>query len=155
MRARSMVNTILGVVLMGSGVLASGALASSPAAAAKSHPRLVVRPSGSLKNGQTVKVRGLHFTANDSIYLVECLAKATGQAECDISTTVPVTISAKGTFGWTKFKVKTGTIGTATCGTTRTNLKRCAISAGNMSGGDSAVARITFIMPSPKNKGKA
>ncbi|HUX03369.1 MAG TPA: neocarzinostatin apoprotein domain-containing protein [Acidimicrobiales bacterium] len=155
MRARSIVNTILGVVLMGSGVLASEVLASAPAGATKSHPRLVVRPSGSLKNSQTVKVRGLHFTPNDAVYLVECLAKATGQAGCDISTTVPVTINAKGAFGWTKFKVKTGDIGTATCGTKRTDLKKCAISAGNVTGGDSTVARITFVMPSPKNKGKA
>ena len=122
------------------------------AGAAKAKPHLVVTPSGSVKNNQVVKVRGLGFKAGDSIYLTECLATATGPAGCNIATATPVTVNAKGAFGWTKFKILSGTIGTGTCGTKKADLKSCAISAGNASGGDSAVFRITFVMPPGKNK---
>ena len=126
-------------------------LAAPIAGAAKAKPHLVVTPSGSVRNNQVVKVRGVGFKAHDTVYLTECLATATGAGGCDIATATPVTVSAKGTFAWTKFKILSGHIGSGTCGTKKTDLKRCAISAGNMNGGDSAVFRITFVMPA---KGK-
>ena len=134
--------------------LGSLLLVGAPVAGAtKAKPHLVVTPSGSVKNGEIVKVRGVGFTAHDSLYLIECLAKASGQSGCDMKTLTPVTVNAKGAFAWTKFKIVSGTIGSGTCGTTKTNLKACAISAGNATGGDSAVFRITFVMPPGKNKG--
>ena len=152
MRVRSIVNATAGVLLMFTGVVGGAVLTSTAGGAATSHPSLVVRPSGSLKNNETVKVRGLHFTPNDTVFLVECLANAKGQGSCDTSAPVMVNVNGKGTFGWTKFKVHTGTIGSGTtagtCGTKRTDLKKCAISAGNASGGDSTMARITFVMAS-------
>ncbi|HSN02164.1 MAG TPA: neocarzinostatin apoprotein domain-containing protein [Acidimicrobiales bacterium] len=123
------------------------------AGAVKATPHLFVTPSGSVRNGETVKVRGVAFKPHDSIYLIECLAKASGQSGCDMNTLTPVSVNAKGAFGWTKFKIASGKIGSGTCGTKKTNLKACAISAGNASGGDSAVFRITFVMPPGKNKG--
>jgi hypothetical protein len=130
--------------------LALGSLivAATPVvASAKSSPRLFVSPSGALKAGQIVKVRGVGFKAHDAVFLTECLAKATGAGGCDIATATPVGINAKGAFGWTKFKVLSGHIGSGTCGTTKANLKNCAISAGNASGQDSATLRITFLAP--------
>jgi Neocarzinostatin family len=142
----------LSTLLVAAGVVAGGAL-NLAGATSKQAPQLVVRPSGSLgglHNKQIVKVRGQHFKAHDQLYLVECLAKASGSSGCDTSTATPVTVSAKGTFGWTNFQVHTGTIGTGTCGTSKTNLKACAISAGNATGGDTAAFRITFALPKKK-----
>lgn len=110
-------------------------------------PKLVVNPSVNLTKGQTVVVSGTGFTPNDAVYLVECLANASGQSGCDIATATPVTISAAGVLPLTNFIIVTGTIGNGTCGTTTSNLHACAISAGNASGGDSAVAPITFKAP--------
>ena len=158
MWSRRLLNVGLGAVLVAGGVIASGVVnLGVSGATTKVHPRLMVSPSGSLKNNQVVKVRGLHFTPKDTLYLVQCLVKAKDASGCNVTAPVPVTVNAKGAFSWTKFTVKTGTVGTgtavSTCGTKRTDLKNCAISAGNAAGGDSAVARITFIYPPGKNKG--
>ena len=138
----------LAVLGLGSSLLLSAPLAG----AATARPHLVVTPSGSVKAGQVVKVRGVDFKPHDTVYLTECLVAATGAKGCDISTATPVSVNAKGAFGWTKFKIVSGVIGSGTCGTKKTNLKNCAISAGNANGGDSAVFRITFVMPA---KGKS
>jgi hypothetical protein len=58
-----------------------------------------------------------------------------------------VTITASGTLPSTNFNVVTGTIGSGTCGTSSSNLKSCALSAGNAVGGDSASAPISFRAP--------
>lgn len=122
-------------------------LAATPVvASAKESPRLFIAPSGALKAGQVIKVRGAGFTPHDTVYLTECLAKAKNESGCDIPGIPPsVTINAKGAFGWTKFKVVSGTIGTGTCGTKKANLKDCAISVGNAAGKDTATHRITFV----------
>ncbi len=120
----------------------------TPRAATPASPRkLIVTPSTNLVKGQQVTVTGSGFTPHDQVYLVECQVKATGQNGCDVATATPVTISAKGVLPATKFSVVTGTVGSGTCGTKATNLKACAISAGNATGGDSAVAPITFKAP--------
>ena len=108
---------------------------------------LVVTPSTNLTKGQKVSVSGSGFTPNDQVYLVECLLKATGQNGCDVATATPVTITAKGVLPPTAFSVVTGVVGSGTCGTNASNLKACALSAGNASGGDSAVAPIVFKAP--------
>jgi len=113
-------------------------------ASAKSRPKVIVTPSHSLRAGQTVKVAGHGFTPGDSVYIVECMATAKDSTGCDIATAAPATITAKGVLTPTKFKIVTGVVGNGTCGTTKANLKRCAISVGNVTGGDSGVARITF-----------
>jgi hypothetical protein len=115
--------------------------------ALKASPTLVVTPNVNLTKGETVTFSGTGFTPNDEVYLVECLANAGGSSGCDTATAAPVTISAEGVLPSTKFSVLTGKIGSGTCGTTASNLKSCAVSAGNASGGDSAVAPITFRAP--------
>lgn len=129
--------------------LGSLVLAATPVvASAKGTPRLFISPTGGVKSGQVVKVRGVGFTPHDTVYLTECLATAKNQAGCNITGIPPsVTIGAKGAFGWTKFTVVSGRIGTGTCGTKKVNLKSCAISAGNASGKDTASLRITFLAP--------
>jgi hypothetical protein len=107
----------------------------------------VVKPKTALKNGQLVKVSGVGFTANDHVYIVECLAGATSAAKCDLKTLKAATISATGVLRATNFKVVTGKIGTGKCGTKKSNLNGCAISVANASKRDSKATRITFKMP--------
>jgi hypothetical protein len=108
---------------------------------------LVVKPKTGLKNGELVRVSGVGFTANDHVYIVECLAGATSQAKCDLKTLKAVTISATGALRATNFKVVAGKIGTGTCGTKKSNLNSCSISVANATKRDSKVVRITFRMP--------
>jgi len=134
--------------------LTSG-LVSVTNAAAVAGPKLVVTPSTNLRNGESVHVSGSGFKAGDTVYLVECLAKAKGQAGCKVSGIPPyATISATGRLPRTTFKVSTGKVGSGksagTCGTNKANLKNCAVSAGNAAGSDSAVAIITFKAPAKK-----
>jgi hypothetical protein len=121
---------------------------SVAAQAAAKAPHLVVTPVKGLKNGSVVKVSGSGFTPKDTIYIVQCRWKSTGEAGCKV--VIPplsVTVSASGTIPVTKFKVTTGAIGNAKCGTKKSNLNNCEVSAGNATGGDSASVRIQFVMP--------
>lgn len=133
----------LSIAIVGSTGLSSG-LVGLASANATSAPKLVVAPSVNLHTGEAVRVTGSGFTPGDSVYVVECLATATGAAGCNTLAAKPATISATGLLPKTYFKVMTGKIGTGTCGTKASNLKSCAITVGNISGGDSAVARIVF-----------
>lgn len=119
----------------------------TPRAPTTTTPKLVVSPATNLTKGQAVKVSGTGFTPNDVVYLVECMANASGQSGCDIATATPVTITASGMLPSTNFNVVTGRIGSGTCGTSSSNLKSCALSAGNAVGGDSASAPISFRAP--------
>lgn len=119
-------------------------------ASAASGPKLTVTPSTGLHNGEKVKVSGTGFKAGDSVYIVECLVTAKGESNCNILNTVPATISKTGVLPKSTFKVTTGKIGNGKCGTTAANAKDCAVSAGNISGGDSAVSRIAFKAPAKK-----
>jgi large repetitive protein len=112
-----------------------------------SSPRLMVTPSTGLSSGQRVTVSGSGFKPGDQVYLVECLAHPTGANSCDVASATPVTITAQGTLPPTQFTLVTGTVGGGTCGTTSSNLDACAVSAGNASGGDSAVEPIGFKAP--------
>jgi hypothetical protein len=132
--------------MLSTGVLTSG-LINVGGASATSTPKLVVTPSTGLKNHTTVEVSGSGFKPKDSVYITECQANAKGEAGCDIATATPVTITSKGLLPKTKFKVVTGTVGNGKCGTLATNLRKCAVSAGNVSGGDSAVFKIVFAAP--------
>lgn len=107
-------------------------------------PKIVVTPSANLRKGEAVKVSGTGFKAGDSVYIVQCLINATGEGGCDIANLKAVTISASGKLPPTYFHVTTGKVGHGKCGTATSNLKRCAVSVGNASGGDSAVAPIAF-----------
>lgn len=119
-------------------------------AAAARGPKLTVTPSTNLHNGEKVTVSGSGFKHGDSVYIVECLATAKGQSNCNILNTVAVTISKTGVLPKSTFKVSTGKIGNGKCGTTASNLKDCAVSVGNISGRDSAVFRIAFKAPAKK-----
>ncbi|MBW4029954.1 MAG: hypothetical protein HIU57_04650 [Acidobacteria bacterium] len=116
-----------------------------PKAAIVRSRSLTVTPSTGLANGQSVKVSGSGFTPHDAVFILECLANATGQSGCNIQgIPTPITVTASGTLPVTTFKVATGHIGTGTCGTTAANTSACAISVGNAAGGDTAVKVITF-----------
>jgi hypothetical protein len=132
--------------MVSTGILTSGLINVGGASAAAT-PKLVVTPSTGLTNKKFVFVSGTGFKAHDSVYITECQANAKGEAGCDINTAVPVTITSKGVLPKTKFKVFTGTIGNGKCGTAASNLRKCAVSAGNVSGGDSAVFKIVFAAP--------
>lgn len=106
---------------------------------------LVVTPSTGLINGETVKVSGTGFTPRDSVYILECLATATGQSGCDIQgIPTPVTVTSAGTIPLMTFKVVTGTIGSGKCGTTVANASACAIVAANISVSDAGAKVISF-----------
>lgn len=128
--------------------LVSGFVISTTASAATS-PIIKVTPAKALKNGQKIQVSGSGFTPKDGVYIVECLANAQGQAECNTAGAVPATIDAMGKLHATPFVVVTGKIGSKTCGTTKADANACDISVGNMSGGDSTTKAISF---SVKNK---
>ncbi len=130
------------------GLTLSGALGGASAGAAG--PKLVVTPSTNLHNGEKVKVSGSGFKHGDAVYIVECSVKAKGATNCNVLNTVPATISKTGKLPLTTFRVTTGKIGNALCGTKTANLKSCAVSAGNASGGDSAVFPIAFKAPAKK-----
>jgi len=133
----------LGVATLAFGLLTTTTLGVVTASAV-AKPVLKVTPATGLTNHRTVKVTGTGFKPKEQVYLVECLATASGGSQCNIAGAVPVTISAKGVFPVTTFKVVTGAIGKGKCGTKASNLKSCALSAGTASGTDTAVARITF-----------
>jgi hypothetical protein len=131
------------------GVALSSGLGLAAASAASS-PKLTVTPSTNLHNGEKVKVSGTGFKAGDSVFIVECLVTAKGESNCNILNTVPATISKTGALAKSTFKVSTGKIGNGKCGTAASNLKDCAVSVGNISGGDSAVFRVAFKAPAKK-----
>ena len=132
--------------LLSTGILTSGLIAVTGANAAAT-PKIVVTPSTGLTNHKTVTVSGSGFKPKDQVYITECQATAKGEAGCDIFLATPVKITAAGLLPKTKFKVATGTIGNGKCGTTAANLRKCAVSVGNASGGDSAVFKIVFAAP--------
>lgn len=136
----------IGVVVMTVGLLASGVVGVT-AANAKTTPVLTVKPAVGLKNGETVTISGSGFKAGDTVFLVECQRTAKGQSGCNTPTTsLPPSalISKSGKFSDIKFKVTTGKVGPGLCGTKASNLAKCELSAGNISGGDTASAPITF-----------
>ncbi len=137
------IRVALGIAVVGVMALGSGLFAPLNASAA-TKPTVVVTPAKNLKNNEVVKISGKGFTPGDSVFVVECLAHATGESSCSLANLVPVTISATGTFPKTSFKVITGKIGTGYCGTKKTNLASCAVSVGNAAGKDSAVGKIVF-----------
>jgi len=106
--------------------------------------RFHVAPVKNLRNGSRVRVSGTGFKPRDQVYVVECLAKSTSQAGCDLKTLHPVKITARGVLPAFNFKVVNGRIGTGTCGTKASNLRSCSISVANASKGDSARTRIAF-----------
>lgn len=132
--------------LVSTGLLTGGLFNLAPAGAA-AKPKLVVTPTTGLSNKKYVMVSGTGFKPKDTVYITECQATAKGQAQCDINTAVPVTISSTGVLAKTKFQVVTGRIGTGKCGTAASNLKKCAVSVGNIAGKDTATVDIVFALP--------
>jgi hypothetical protein len=108
--------------------------------------RVIVKPSVLLHNGQNVRVSGSGFKPRDHVYVVECLATVRSSAQCNLATLKPETITGGGLLPALTFKVRTGKIGTGTCGTKATNLKSCVISVGNAAKGDAAIAHIAFVL---------
>lgn len=140
-------NSLVARIAAGIALVIAASAAGVTAGAVVRHPHVIVSPSSNLRNGEVVKVRGAGFVPKDSVFIVECLATAKGQAQCDTASVKSVTINAQGQLPVTKFKVRVGKIGSGTCGTNVKNLRSCAVSVGNISGKDSASARITFVKP--------
>ena len=138
------IRTATAILTVSTGLLVASL---SGGAGATTKPHLVVSPSRSLTNKKIIKVSGTGFKAKDQVYITECQVTAKGQAGCDINLAIAVEISATGVLPLTRFKVATGVIGNGKCGTTAANLWKCAISVGNFSGGDTASARISFLLP--------
>jgi hypothetical protein len=126
----------------------SSSAVSVMSASAAGKPKVVVTPSTNLKSGETVSVAGSGFTPGDTVYVVECLVKAKGEAGCAVNG-IPtgLTISSTGKLPRSKLKVLEGKIGNGKCGTTKANLKACAVSVGNINGKDSGVGAIIFKAP--------
>lgn len=121
-------------------------------AGAASGPHIVVTPRVNLHNKEVVHVSGSGFKPGDSVYIVECLRNASGQAQCYVPMSLSqipkaVTITASGALPSTRFVVRTGKIGTGVCGTTKANLARCDVSVGTATGTDSTSSPITFALP--------
>lgn len=136
--------------LVSLGALAGG-LGAGPASAAT--PKLIVTPRVNLRNGEVVHISGSGFTPGDEVFPVECLRSAKGESGCKVPNDILQTmkkITSTGLLPPSTFKVTTGKIGNGTCGTTKTNLAKCAVSVGNASGGDSAVGDIVFALPKKK-----
>jgi hypothetical protein len=135
------------VAMLGLVALSSGVVNVANASAA-GKPKVVVTPSTNLRNGEKVSVAGSGFKPGDTVFFVECLVKAKGENGCQVNGIPPsATISKTGLLPRTTFKVVEGKIGSGKCGTTIANLKACAVSVGNATGGDSAVGQIAFKAP--------
>jgi hypothetical protein len=134
----------LSIAVLGITGISSGLVGVTYASAA-AVPKLVVTPSTNLRNGEAVKVSGRGFKPGDTVFVVECLAKAKGEAGCKVlGIPKALTISATGLLPKSTLKVTEGKIGNGKCGTTKANLKGCAVSVGNITGGDSAVEVVAF-----------
>lgn len=126
--------------------IAGGLIGATSASAAT--PKVDVTPSTNLHNKEIVHVTGSGFKPGETVFIVECLVKATGENGCKVVGIPPsATITAGGKLPRVSFKVTTGKVGSGTCGTTKANLKRCAVSVGNASGTNSGVAPIVFKLP--------
>ncbi len=114
-------------------------------------PTITVTPATGLKNQQNVSVTGSGFTPGNSVYVLECVATATGQSGCDIGGATAAVIDSSGNLPTTSFQVTTGSIGSGgSCGTTAANVGACVVVVANPTGGDRAVLPITFAAPAPR-----
>jgi hypothetical protein len=146
------------VIAIAAGMLVGGLMVSAMPANAKAPVlKLKVSPKSKLTNGSSVEVSGKGFTPDDSIFIVECVVGETSTtgSGCNIAgDDGPISVSSKGVFGPTPFKVITGAVGTqgGTCGTTKANAKDCAVSVGTATGGDAAQVTIAFTVPKAVKK---
>jgi len=108
---------------------------------------LTVTPQTALKNGDIITLSGSGFTPHDRVYYAECLVGPIRESQCDLATYSSVIITSTGVFPTTTVKVATGSIGPATCGTSKSDASACEISVANSSLADSAVATLTFVVP--------
>jgi hypothetical protein len=134
----------LSVAVLGISGLSLGVVGITSASAAAT-PKIVVSPSTNLHNNEKVIIAGTGFKPGDTVFVVECLIKAKGESNCAVNGIPPaITITKTGVLPRHTFTVVEGKIGNGSCGTTKANLKNCAVSVGNATGGDSAVAPIAF-----------
>jgi hypothetical protein len=141
------VHVALSAAVLGISALSIGLVDIADASAA-AKPHIVVTPSTNLRNNEKVSIAGNGFKAGDTVFVVECLVKAKGEAGCLVNgIPAAITITKTGLLPRHTFTVTEGKIGNGLCGTTKANLKNCAVSVGNATGGDSAVAPIAFKTP--------
>jgi hypothetical protein len=125
-------------------VLAAASLCGVAKAGATSTPALTITPNTGLKNGQSVTVTGSGFAPGDSVFVVECLATFTSDADCNKAGATPATVADDGTLPSTALTLTTGAVGSGACGTTTSNLNDCVVSVANAAGADAATGPITF-----------
>ena len=142
-KTKNLLTGVLSIILISSFVTPN-------LASAAGKPSIKVSPAKGLKNNQSIQISGSGFTPKDSLYIVQCLVTAKGQADCNTAGAVPTTVDASGKFTKTAFVVVTGKIGTKTCGTSKADAKNCDISVGNITGGDSTALPISFAIKGKK-----
>ncbi|MGH9017614.1 MAG: neocarzinostatin apoprotein domain-containing protein, partial [Acidimicrobiales bacterium] len=114
-----------GTVLIG--MVVAAMLASSAGAAGGG---LHAKPAKALTTGETTTVTGKNLIPGDEIILIQCQRAATSVVDCNPATAVgPVKISATGRLPATTFTVMSGSVGTATCGTSTADRNGCEIAA--------------------------
>lgn len=113
-------------------------------------PAVTVSPSTNLKNGQSVTVTGSGFKPGDALYVLECLATATGASGCDVATAKSITANSDGTLPSTPFTVAAGKIGLSACGTTSANAGGCIITVATATGTDAGATPIRFAVAAKK-----
>ncbi len=110
-----------------------GAVSASAHPVAHATPVLTVTPNTDLANGQTVQLSGTGFPpSSTTLVALECNKNGTTVIDCDINNLSPVTVDASGNLTGT-FTVKTGTIGSTTCGTSAADASNCAVIIGDSS----------------------
>jgi Neocarzinostatin family len=148
MRVRTVSISGVAAALALAGALAVVGVASAAHRSPRTGPTVMVAPDTGLTNGQTVMVSGSGFNASESVYVLQCMANPTGQADCNVGGVVPATTDASGNLPSTSFTVTTGVYGTTTCGTSSSDLANCVIEVANLAETDAGSAPITFAAPS-------
>ena len=93
-------------------------------------------------------VSGTGFKPKDQVYITECQANAKGEAGCDIFLATPVKITRHGRVAQDEVQGRDRHHRQRQVRHRwRRISKKCAVSVGNASGGDSAVFKIVFAAP--------
>lgn len=125
--------------------LAVGTLAlMASTAGALGGPILKATPNTDLHNHQVIVVSGSGLPKKADLYVAECHEGAKSESGCDVATSVPVTISAKGVLPNTHFTVVTGAVGNGTCGASQKTERGCFLVIGTGKSTFYAAAEISF-----------
>ena len=145
---RSAATAVLVAVTLALAVVALSS--GSPASASSATPVLRANPHMRLTNGESIQVHGGHFGADDVIDIVECERGASLPTLCAADTSTPVTANAQGHIALLKFTVRSGLVGTTTCGASATDARACELTANDVTKATEFVASVNIgFKPSP------